>query len=163
MIISNWVIISTWNMGDHHALKYWWLSERTPQELKAVDRVSPPQTLPLWAQSGNTNQELKAVDGASPLQTPALWAQSGRTTQELKAVERASPPQTLPLWAQCGRTTQELNAMAMTAAATTETFCQSIQVPTSTHSGTTHPVRAIPHYDSQVQNTIIKQSNNKRW
>ena len=36
-----------------------------------------------------------------------------------------------------------------TAAATTEEFPQSIQVPSSTHPGTTYPVRAIPHSDKK--------------
>ena len=38
-------------------------------------------------------------------------------------------------------------ATATTAAAATEEFSQSIQVPSSTHPGTTYPVRAIPHSD----------------
>ena len=96
------------------------------------------------SQSGKTTQELKAVEGAPPPQTPPLWAQSGRTTQELKAVEGASPPQTPPLWAQSGRTTQELKARARATTAATEEFPQSIQAPSSTHPGTTYPVRSIP-------------------
>ena len=37
------------------------------------------------------------------------------------------------------------NNRARTAATATEEFSQSIQVPSSTHPGTTYPVRAIPH------------------
>ena len=36
---------------------------------------------------------------------------------------------------------------ARTTAAAAEEFPQSIQVPSSTHPGTTYPVRAIPHSD----------------
>ena len=41
------------------------------------------------------------------------------------------------------------NSQATTTATTTaaEEFPQSIQVPSSTHPGTTYPVRAIPHSD----------------
>ena len=38
-------------------------------------------------------------------------------------------------------------ATATTAATAAEEFSQSIQAPSSTHPGTTYPVRAIPHSD----------------
>ena len=40
---------------------------------------------------------------------------------------------------------------ARTAATTTEEFSQSIQVPSSTHPGTTYPVTTIPHSDELCQ------------
>ena len=40
-----------------------------------------------------------------------------------------------------------------TATATTEEFSQSIQAPSSTHPGTTYPVRAIPHSDQHFLKT----------
>ena len=41
---------------------------------------------------------------------------------------------------------ERATATAATATAAEE-FSQSIQVPSSTHPGTTYPVRAIPHAD----------------
>ena len=38
-------------------------------------------------------------------------------------------------------------ATATAATAAAEEFSQSIQVPSSTHPGTTYPVRTIPHSD----------------
>ena len=38
-----------------------------------------------------------------------------------------------------------------TTTATTEEFSQSMQVPSSTHPGTTYPVRAIPHSDKEIR------------
>ena len=42
-------------------------------------------------------------------------------------------------------------ATATAATATAEEFPQSIQVPSSTHPGTTYPVRAIPHSDDNYE------------
>ena len=41
-------------------------------------------------------------------------------------------------------------ATTTAAAATAEEFSQSIQAPSSTHPGTTYPVRAIPHSDIYI-------------
>ena len=42
------------------------------------------------------------------------------------------------------------------ATTTTEEFSQGIQVPSSTHPGTTYPVRAIPHSDYILYTDYIR-------
>ena len=44
---------------------------------------------------------------------------------------------------------KERAAATAAAAATAEEFSQSIQAPSSTHGGTTYPVREIPHHDKK--------------
>ena len=48
-----------------------------------------------------------------------------------------------------------------TAAATAEEFPQSIQVPSSTHPGTTYPVRTSPHSDIYIYIYIYIYNNNR--
>ena len=42
-------------------------------------------------------------------------------------------------------------ARTTTATAAAEEFSQTIHVPSSTHPGTTYPVRAIPHSDEIIR------------